>query len=84
MAKTISTIAERKIAAEDDIINLKVKVKVGKFLSLHGTHPTLDRSTTLRDVADEPRNDNVHFSARYYALALGKVGGDHVVGIIGG
>ena len=57
MAKTISTIAERNIAAEDSIINLKVKVKVkvGKFLSLHGTHPTLDRSTTLRDVADEPR-----------------------------
>ena len=49
MAKTITTIAERNIAAEDDIINLKVKVKVkvesfflcinlkvkvGKFLSL--------------------------------------------------
>ena len=41
MAKTISTIAERNIAAEDGIINLKVKVKVGKFLSLHGTHATL-------------------------------------------
>ena len=33
MAKTITTIAERNIAAEDDIINLKVKVKVEKLPS---------------------------------------------------
>ena len=58
MAKTISTIAERNLAAEDDIINLKVKVKVkvGKFLSLHGTHATLSLDDpSVRDVADEPR-----------------------------
>lgn len=87
MAKTISTIAERNIAAEDGIINLKVKVKVGKFL-----FSTRNSYNSITGQLDDPArrcrratcNDNVHFSARYYALALGKVGGDHVVGIIGG
>ena len=33
MAKTINTIAERNIAAEGGIINLKVKVKVSRKVS---------------------------------------------------
>ena len=81
MAKTISTIAERNIAAEDDILSISESESESRKVSF-STCTISVSSTNLRDVAAEPRIIIMFISLPGSSRSQ-QGGRRHIIGIIG-